>query len=672
MKISKSILNSNHNIATFKGKKMPGVDDIVVLKRFVNCGLNGLERNLVQKIEKKAPQALTSIDGQKYVKNFTFIQNLTEGIKSFASLPLDFVDFIAKKFPNSKLNNAEFLNKYRDNVLLGNEIKALQGIHESGLEFLEDIPNKKYPTGGCNISCKMFCKKLTDKYNKSLNKSMEGTNSTYDTKVERFVARLVSGCTAAWFLGKDFYNKSILKGKTQDEAKKEQHLKQGQEVKENLCEGIAQFAVFACFSKFVNANIWASALIGTAIGLVSRVYSRVSSGMPIRRMDVPQQKAKTSYNVPTVNEYKDSIKNKKPVNFFEVQKETAASDTKNKKKPILSLRNILLLCAASIGIGFGLRGLGKNTAFGKRISDYFSQRAQNFENSMVEKIWVDNKTFENFVATLKSAGEDTLSEKIKDIGEYANKNGKIYLGERYKTTNLFGKFEVQTKDLKRLKTAPFRCVAEIFTYPYKMANNLYNAIKKNKKVKVELDDPHSIKNIYLKYKEFENKFGSDPEKLNSEFGDYIYKMRLASNNKVTSSKNDNSKIAVLAQTLGTLTGMGFSMNDEFNSTVRNGGTLEEAQRDARRRGVNKFARMGEQVIISHTLNGIFTKQYNGSILGAGIIVFVSTMITDVLSRITAGMPFKKIDDKQEYEKQLKERENGIAAKYNKVIDKLTQ
>ena len=122
-------------------------------------------------------------------------------------------------------------------------------------------------------------------------------------------------------------------------------------------------------------------------------------------------------------------------------------------------------------------------------------------------------------------------------------------------------------------------------------------------------------------------------------------MQLASNNSVTSSKGNNSKIAVIAQTLGTLTGMWFNMNDEFNAAVRNGSTKEEAEKDARLRGINKFFRMTVQVIISGSLNNIFSKQYNNSIASSAAVVAASTVLTDMASRVLSGMPSKKMTKK---------------------------
>ena len=161
----------------------------------------------------------------------------------------------------------------------------------------------------------------------------------------------------------------------------------------------------------------------------------------------------------------------------------------------------------------------------------------------------------------------------------------------------------------------------------------------------------------------------NPEKLKEVFGKYVKEMRILSNNNVTSSSTDNSKIAVLAQTLGTLTGMWFNMNDEYNSSIRNGSTKSEAQKDARLRGINKFFRMTVQVIISGSLNSLFFKQYNNSIGKAGAIVAVSTILTDMTSRFLSGMPNKKMT-KEELENYQKEHKESTLAWYYKMIDKL--
>ena len=190
-----------------------------------------------------------------------------------------------------------------------------------------------------------------------------------------------------------------------------------------------------------------------------------------------------------------------------------------------------------------------------------------------------------------------------------------------------------------------------------------------KEPEIDVNDPYHIMNLYKRFLEFESKYGKDSDNLIKEFQAYIDKMRVLSNNNITSSKGNNSKIAVIAQTLGTLTGMWFNMNDEFNASVRNGSTKEQAEKDARLRGINKFFRMSVQVIISGSLNNLFVKQYNESLLNSGLVVAASTILTDAMSRILTGMPAKKMT-KEELDKYQKEHKEGIMSWYYKLIDKL--
>ena len=140
-------------------------------------------------------------------------------------------------------------------------------------------------------------------------------------------------------------------------------------------------------------------------------------------------------------------------------------------------------------------------------------------------------------------------------------------------------------------------------------------------------------------------------------------------NEITQSKGDNSQIAVLAQTLGTLTGMWFNMNDEYNASIRNGSTKTQAEKEARLRGINKFFRMTVQVIISANLNRLFKAQYNSSIAKSALIVAASTILTDAASRIMSGMPTHKMT-KEELEEYREKHKEGVMKWYYDVIDKL--
>lgn len=678
MKIAPLNLNNARQGGNFKGKT-PNIDNLIAIKKAANYSLNGLGESLIDSIEKKSSGLIQELNGQKYIPDDTLKKELTSSLKIFFGMPLDVIDFIVRKFPKSKLNNAEFLQKYRESVQLEDEIRALQGIHRNTSKYATEamIKSRMYPTKNHGEYCESICDVVTDKFNENLNKAMADDVANYDTKKERFATRLISGFTAALFLGNDFYNKSIQKGKTNEEAKKEQHIKQGQEIKENVCEAITQFAVFACFSKAVNKSVWAPAIIGACIGLVSRVVSRLSSGMRITRMEVPENNNSKKQSL-SINEF---VKSAKKGNAEELltQKQNEPDNVSKNKKPVLSLKNILAFCALSIAGGYALR-FGKNhTKIGQNIAEMLQNHTDKFNEGIIEKKYASFDELVKLLSILILNKNKKLASTINNIArKHADKDGKVLLGTDFKTKKLFGKIEVKTKDLKALKTAPFRFIKELVSYPYKIASKLEDAIRNShlkaqgKEIpkKPELTkDIHGIKNLYKRFLEFEAKYGDDEKKLSEEFGKYIRKMQLASNNSVTSSKGNNSKIAVIAQTLGTLTGMWFNMNDEFNSSVRNGSTKEEAEKDARLRGINKFFRMTVQLIISGSLNDIFSKQYNNSIASSAAVVAASTVLTDMASRVLSGMPSKKMT-KEELEQYQKDHKEGVMSWYYKMIDKL--
>ncbi len=641
-------LNFSKSNMQFKGKVVPNADALLRVKNSINDGMDELYNRLLERVGNNTQ----TIDGNEFILDDSKKRKVISGLKSFLGIPMDIIDAIGKKFPDSALNNSKFLQQYRESVELEDTIRALQGMQENGINLLKGISPSKDDAS-----------KVKEKLNELLNSSMADDKAVYDTKKERFWARIVSGFTAALFLGNDFYNKSIQKGKTKEEARKEQYLKQGQEIKENICEALTQFAVFACFSKTVNKSIWGSAVIGTLIGLVSRIVSRKTSKMPIRRIKVAEDKNNSS-NL-TMNEYMNAARENK-IKELEEKKQTLKTKTNN-KKPLLSFKNILLFCATSIATGYFLSFLKGHTKVGEIIGNKLKEKSNKFNESVTENIVAKKEDLKELKDILEGRSENNLAEKICKV--IAGESGEIIIGRDYKTKKIFG-IEVKLKDLKALKTAPFRFVKELVSYPYKMFSKFIDAIRKTpaKQKSEYIKDEYGIKNIYKTFMEFKEKY-PDKDKAKEEFMKHFDKMRLLSNNNVTSSSCNNSKIAVAAQTLGTLSGMWFNMNDEFNSSIRNGSTKYEAQKDARLRGINKFFRMTVQLIISGSLNSLFQKQYNSSIKSAAIVVALSTILTDSVSRILTGMPSRKMT-KEELEKYQKEHKEGFMSGYYKFIDKL--
>lgn len=621
--------------------KTPAADILKKVSNGAKTSLGDSYDSLLLSVKKNSSKALEIKDGVYVPKQEKFLKKLFEAGRDFLEMPLDLIDSAASKFPNSKLYNSKILKNHRAHILKENKLKALQGLYEDGSKFLSGNDSRGF-----------------DKFlDLKLNSTMAPESAVFDTKKERFNTRLISGITAAVFLGTDFYNSAKLKGKTDEEAKAQQHKKQAQEIKENLIEGVVNYGVAATLSKQVNANIITSALISTGVGLFSRILSRKMSNMPLTRIKVPDN---------SINEFVRAAKTGE-------EYKTSSEMEKDKKKPILSIKNILLACGGVIAAGFGLHIIKRHTKFGLAFDGRFKKLMADFHIKNVEKVYVDKDDFSKITKILEKSGEKEYANKLNaTFGNEIKNKGKAYLGSKYKTVKLFNKIEVKLIDLKTAPLAPFKMVKNIVTYPYeKIAKKIAIGTGHftDNSFKFKLDD-RGMKNLYLRFKEFERKYGSDPQKLEKEFGKYVNEMRLASLNNATVSKVDNSKIAVMAQTLGTLTGIGFNMNDEFNASVKNGDSKANAEKAARKRGINKFTRMTTQMAITDTLNNLFKRQYQGSLFGAGVVVAVSTVLTDMVSRLLTAMPTKKMDKDGLVEYQENHKKGGMAW-YYKAIDKLS-
>lgn len=699
---------------SFKGR-IPDIRPII--KKIADKSVDNLADNItkdIQKLESKllkpgqGSKFLETIDGIDVVKKTGLGQSALGTFEELIKIPVGILSSLAenlhKKFPKVKLlggfDNLGFITKYRDKLALSNKAKALQGLYETGAKLIPD--GAKIDNAG-----KAASGKVKDGLNKLLNDSMGFGKSTFDSKYERFWARIVSGFTAAMFLGKDFSNKAKMKGKSDEEAAQVARQKQGQEMVANLGEGAAQFAILGLFAKQSNTKIWFAPVAGALIGLTFHIVSRLASGMPLKRVKVPEQ----------------ANANKAPKNmedFISFAKKNEENKTENEqeseqktKKPLLSLKNIAIACGAIIATGFTLRfakGKLDKTPLGVSLNGKVQKLKDKFKDMTIEKVYASGSEIRNLSDELTKAGEKELGKdiarKTQTALARAGKDGKILIGTRQKTTKLFGKIEVPTVKLYEALVAPFKFVKDMVTYPYKIARSLAEAAGLIKKqavktpVKFKIKNPEALdlskvskqklqgrklklvktlkpansediydfKNIFLQYKGHKEKYVK-PEELTKNFSEYVKKMREVSINSTSASKVDNTASGVMAGVLGTLTGMTFSMNDEFNNSVKVGRTKEEADKDARLRGVNKFFRMMVQGVVLGVLNKTFIKQYNGSLLKVAGLTFVSTTCTDTISRALTGMPFKKMN-KEEQETYKEKQKTGKLAWYHKLIDKL--
>ena len=661
-----------------------------MLYRRMDCALSGFIFDATTSAQVKNSKLFENANGLLLAKKDTIPRRLFEAGRDFLEIPFDVLSEIASKFPKSKLNNSQFLQNHRAHILAEKELAALHGardavpdiaefLKKSGIK-IEDIVIKKNQNGKCLDSCEKICNAVGDYLNPLLNKTMEFGNSIFDTKKERFTTRIVSGFLPAFFLGADYFNKAKLKGKSDEDAKKAQYGKQFQEIKETIDEGIMQYLLSACFSEFLNGHVTAGAISGLIIGTASRIHSRMSEGRPIKRVKTPE------------NSMTEFVRAAKAGETYKTQSEI----DKEAKPTLLSMKNIVKGCAIAAAAVYALR-FASNTKVAQKFLAPFKNKLKQFELSNIEDVVASRTDIDKFKSVLKQCGESKYTEWIDaTLGEeLVNGTADINLGTRYKTIKLLGLFEVEQKELKMLPLMPFKFVKEIFCYPYKLVNKLEAPVKKGinsitnlvrkaqgkqviplPETKKTLEgnafikDNYNFKNVFLKYKEFEKKFGSDPDKLQKEFGKYLHEMRVASLNKKTSSKVDNTTVAAISQITGSLSGIWFNMNDDYNAAIKNGENRAEARKAARLRGINKIARTTSQAAIWGTIAGILRKQYGGSLIGSMIVVGMSSFLTDKVSRLLTAMPTRKMKTKEELEAYQKSQKEGKMAWYYNGIDRL--
>lgn len=206
----------SNSFSFLRGKVHPssvstGTSDILAKKvaKEAQKVIGGVYDSISLSVRKNSPNALELKNGVYVPKQEKFSKKLFEAGRDFFEMPLDLLDSAVSNFPNSKIYNSKILRNHRAHILKENKLKALQGLYEDGVKYLSKEGRKD------------FAKFLDDK----LNIAMAPESAVFDTKKERFNTRLISGFTCALFLGTDFYNSAKLKGKTDSEAKAQQHKK---------------------------------------------------------------------------------------------------------------------------------------------------------------------------------------------------------------------------------------------------------------------------------------------------------------------------------------------------------------------------------------------------------------------------------------------------------------
>ena len=672
-----------HNIAKNVGFTRYGkVAHLPAITQFSKCRLDNIYKELNGKLDSNFIQSINN--ETRYLKANSLLDTLKY---PFVDLPKDFLTFISKKFNIKSLQDSNLLQNYAKAQQDKSYQRAMRGLIKNGDNFIAQFAKEKGINASelekfickneCNPQFKELCDSVVKKFYKLFDENLAKDKAHYHTPHERAVVRIVSGFTAAIMLGNDFYNKSIMNGVSEDEAIKSASTKRKQEILATVQEALSQYFLLGAFASFSNNSQLGAPLLNTALGILFHITSRLSTKRPLTRIDVPEKPQNQSQL--TINKFIDNIKkgNVPTLNNDNQEK-------KENKKHLLSLKNILLATLASIGIGFAFKGIKSTKTFNNLKDtilnlDFIKELSKKYRNFTVGEVWVDKNEADEFCKTFLDINKMGSYKHYKEIFNNAFKTSnnsqtqKILLGEYEKMSKIpFTNIQMSRKELLQIPLMPIKFVTELLSYPYKAVHKILEGLKVVKKPdKIELKNDYHILNTYLDFKEQLSKFGGT---INNDFLEFyknhIQKNRISALNKETQSSVKNAAIGKTTQLMGTFGSLYFAMTDEFNNTAKQTGNKHKAEKDARLRGINKIIRIATQIVIMN-INNIFKIPYAQSILGAGVITAICTVLTDSISRTLSGMPYRKMN-KEELEKYYKEHKEGKLKGYYDMLDKLTE
>lgn len=668
------VKNFGYNSAAFKdnvnftGLKTGKISHLGTIEQLSSHYLDGIYQSLKDKV---APDFIQTLGGDNLYKR---ANTLSDAIKyPFKKMPLEILDAFANRFQIKKLQNSKILTEFRKAGENEKQERALRGLLQNGDNFLNgaarekgispcDVDGYLHGKGAfCGKNPESLCDGVVDKFYKIFDDNLAPGRAKYNTTSERTLVRAVSGFSAACMLGNDFYNKSIKNGKSEAEANKEAKTKKKQEIIATLEEAISQYFMLSACCGFVNNSTLGAPLLNTLLGISFHITSRLSTGMPLKRIKLQDT----------------GLKEKS------IQKENDKT-SESGKKGILCGKNILLACILSIGAGFSLKGI-KNTSRFKDIKNLIlnfkpvKTITDKFYNETIGQLWVKKQELDDFSDTLRDLGYKNMEQYYDDKIKGAIKNqtlkakdGKIFIGEYEKFVKIpFINIEVSKKELLSIPFAPFKIVKEIALYPYKLVHTALEGLNIIKKQGENFKNEYNLVNTFIDFKKQAEKFGGDIEsdEFLNHYLKHIEENRLSVLNKETKSNINNYGIGKLSALLGVFSSIYFASTDDYNSTLMQTGDVDKANKDARLRGVNKIIRTSVQCVFLG-LNNLFKIPYSKSLVGASIITAACTVLTDSVSRALSGMPFKRMN-KEELEQYSKNKQEGILKGYFELLDKLT-
>lgn len=656
-----------------------------------NATLNGLKKIPFL----KNSESIDNLLNKKPLKNRKdYIQNFAD-----AKAVQHYVEMFEEKATQDK--------KFKNEILKAEKIKGKRK-REKKLKEL----NKSIETANDKFEEKIFKEGL-----KRLNPGL----ANYSTKVERTITRIITGIIPGIFLAKDAYNLSIYMNDDKNIAKKEKQRRFNQEATRIVITAASTFAVLGLFAKKSNSNPRSAMYLMAATTLASEVIGRAITGMPFYPIS-----AKNAEKYAEKRKQKELEKNKNGQIISHKKSSRTKATTKKESKASEGLK----LLGALILIGFGAEHVGNF----RPLNNFIEKIKGKYKNIFIEDYKIKRKDFDKLIDKLEKNGYPEMAKNYRDMAERIIKRGNLPAKDAKRidkviddmTEKKLGKtFVKNTKEFEKIKKKekkhiedklkqkimkdldiktregdeylyitssdnkikdiiinqvlglPFKFGKEVVLMPYTYVVKPLIELPKSGidilkgKVKPDEEPPTGDSGILKNSIEFLKKLDNTDK---AKYQAAINKGLIESFDNVTKSNFSNAELSGAAKTAVSTVTSTFLIFDNYNTVMMdsNGKDKDLAGQKAKERTIQRIVRIAYGVCLIKLFNGIFRKQYDGSLLGAQGVNIASTGVVETMERVSVGLPLHDATREEIVEKDEERlKATGLKGAYFRYMAKLT-
>ena len=517
------------NNVSFKGagflvKKAVQFQDVDKLIKIFDKAYDGTGQKLMSELSQTLSQNGSRIKRTAdalIIEDKSFLRNLGESaLFPITRLPLHILNAlteIGKKIPGLKrgaqrLYDSKALTKLRNSVTADSKTDMLRGILESTQKAVQPLL-KKGETLETLASTPGRLEEVAKELFKKSNRFFNTGTGKYNTAFERPLNRIVTGLIPATFLANDAYNLAIACGDNKKTADGEAKSRKKQEISRVLTNAYIQLVTLGTFTKLINSNATASALISAATVLVAETVGRIANSRPVlflskdraiafnkklaekekrkeektgffasifhkkdkaKQAETSQPVQKTQ-NVTTQPEVQKSFKG-----VSEDKKDVKKEDNKQKKTVISfdTLKKLVIgLTVGGIALGFlkNSKTLDKIPAYKafknsiKSVGDFFTH---NIYDKLTKKDFsVDVGEFNKTMSKLEEVGLPNVAKTYRDIAGDLSGKSQIML----KNGNKVLKTSTKAEPFINALIQPFQFLISVVTLPYRILKGAVKA-----------------------------------------------------------------------------------------------------------------------------------------------------------------------------------------------------